>query len=47
MIGDLTTETEAELPQILEQEGITSVKVFMAYAKEFQASDRTLLKLLK
>ncbi len=47
MIGDLTPETEAELPQILEQEGITSVKVFMAYAKEFQATDRTLFKAFK
>ena len=47
MIGDLTPETEAELPLILEQEGITSVKVFMAYAKEFQATDRTLFKAFK
>ena len=47
MIGDLTPETEAELPLLLEQEGITSVKVFMAYAKEFQATDRTLFKAFK
>jgi len=47
MIGDLTPETEAELPVLLEQEGITSVKVFMAYAKEFQATDRTLFKAFK
>lgn len=47
MIGDLTPETEAELPVILEQEGITSLKVFMAYAKEFQATDRTLFKAFK
>ena len=47
MIGDLTPETEVELPVLLEQEGITSVKVFMAYAKEFQATDRTLFKAFK
>jgi len=47
MIGDLTPETEAELPVLLEQEGITSIKVFMAYAKEFQATDRTLFKAFK
>lgn len=47
MIGDLTPETEAELPVVLEQEGITSIKVFMAYAKEFQATDRTLFKAFK
>ncbi len=47
MIGDLTPETESELPLLLEQQGITSVKVFMAYAKEFQATDRTLFKAFK
>lgn len=47
MIGDLTKETEEELPIILEQEGISSIKVFMAYAKEFQATDRTLFKAFK
>lgn len=47
MISDLTPETEAELPLLLVREGITSVKVFMAYAKEFQATDRTLFKAFK
>ncbi|WP_421663332.1 dihydropyrimidinase [Lysinibacillus telephonicus] len=47
MISDLNEETEKELPLLLEQEGITSVKVFMAYAKEFQATDRTLFKAFK
>jgi dihydropyrimidinase len=47
MITDLNEETEKELPLLLEQEGITSVKVFMAYAKEFQSSDRTLFKAFK
>ena len=32
---------------LLEKEGISSIKVFMAYAKEFQASDRTLFKAFK
>lgn len=47
MISDLNEETEKELPVLLEKEGITSVKVFMAYAKEFQATDRTLYKAFK
>ena len=47
MITDFTPEKEKELPVILEQEGITSMKVFMAYAREFQSSDRTLFKAFK
>lgn len=47
MITDFTPETEKELPIILKQEGITSMKVFMAYAREFQSSDRTLFKAFK
>ncbi|WP_431027438.1 dihydropyrimidinase [Lysinibacillus sp. LZ02] len=47
MITDFTPETEKELPTILKQEGITSIKVFMAYAREFQSSDRTLFKAFK
>ena len=47
MITDFTPETEKELPIILQQEGITSMKVFMAYAREFQSSDRTLFKAFK
>ncbi len=47
MISDLNEETEKELPLLLEKEGITSIKVFMAYAKEFQATDRTLYKAFK
>jgi len=47
MITDFTPETEKELPVILKQEGITSMKVFMAYAREFQSSDRTLFKAFK
>ena len=47
MITDFTPETEKELPAILKQEGITSMKVFMAYAREFQSSDRTLFKAFK
>ena len=47
MITDFTPETEKELPTILKQEGITSMKVFMAYAREFQSSDRTLFKAFK
>ncbi|WP_102692308.1 dihydropyrimidinase [Rummeliibacillus pycnus] len=47
MIGDLNENTLAELPQVLQQEGISSIKVFLAYAKEFQATDRTLYQAFK
>lgn len=47
MIGDLNEDTLAELPVVLEKEGISSIKVFLAYAKEFQASDRTLYQAFK
>ena len=47
MITDFTEATEKELPEVLEAEGISSVKVFMAYAREFQSSDRTLFKAFK
>lgn len=47
MIGDLTEETRAELPEVLANEGISSIKVFLAYAKEFQATDRTLYEAFK
>lgn len=47
MIGDLTEETRAELPEVLASEGISSIKIFLAYAKEFQATDRTLYEAFK
>ena len=35
-----------ELPKVIEEEGITSFKVFMAYKNVFQADDETLFRTL-
>ena len=35
-----------ELPKIIDEEGITSLKVFMAYKHQFQADDETLFRTL-
>lgn len=47
MVGELTEDTLRQLPEVLESEGISSIKVFLAYAREFQASDRTLFQTFK
>jgi len=47
MVGELNDDTLRQLPEVLESEGITSIKVFLAYAREFQASDRTLFQAFK
>ncbi|MFJ8257232.1 dihydropyrimidinase [Peribacillus asahii] len=47
MVTELKDDTLAQLPAILETEGITSLKIFLAYAKEFQATDRTLFQAFK
>ena len=47
MIGDLNEQRLKELPEALDKCGISSIKVFLAYAKEFQASDRTLFQAFK
>lgn len=47
MVGELTEDTLRQLPEVLESEGIASIKVFLAYAREFQASDRTLFQAFK
>ncbi|MET3575513.1 dihydropyrimidinase [Bhargavaea ullalensis] len=47
MVGELNEDTLSQLPDVLEEEGIASVKVFLAYAREFQASDRTLFQAFK
>lgn len=44
MIAKMDDQTVKELPLILENEGITSLKVFLAYAKEFLADDKTLYR---
>ena len=35
-----------ELPKVMDEEGITSLKVFMAYKNQFQADDETLFRTL-
>ncbi|EIT86667.1 phenylhydantoinase [Fictibacillus macauensis ZFHKF-1] len=46
MIGEMTEEVMKELPTVIEKEGITSFKVFMAYKNVLQADDETLFKTL-
>ncbi|GGF94863.1 dihydropyrimidinase [Paenibacillus abyssi] len=46
MIAEVSDDVLFELPQIIEEEGITSLKVFMAYKNVFQADDGTLFKTL-
>ncbi|WP_139995541.1 dihydropyrimidinase [Paenibacillus paridis] len=44
MIGEINDEVLAELPSVVKEEGITSLKVFMAYKNVFQADDGTLFR---
>ncbi|WP_040949129.1 dihydropyrimidinase [Gorillibacterium massiliense] len=46
MVAELNDDVLFELPQIIDEEGITSLKVFMAYKNVFQADDDTLYKTL-
>jgi dihydropyrimidinase len=46
MIMDLTETVRREIPRLIEQEGIPSFKVFMAYKGVVQADDETLLRTL-
>lgn len=47
MVSELNAEVLEELPVIMEKEGITSFKVFMAYKHTLQADDGTLYQTLK
>ncbi|MFH5779413.1 dihydropyrimidinase [Heyndrickxia oleronia] len=46
MISEVNEDVLNELPSIIDNEGITSFKVFMAYKNVFQADDETLLRTL-
>lgn len=46
MVSEVTDAVLQELPLIIEEEGITSLKVFMAYKNVFQADDGTLYRTL-
>ncbi|MGJ7922653.1 dihydropyrimidinase [Neobacillus sp. LXY-4] len=45
-IVEMNENVLMELPVVMEQEGITSLKVFMAYKHQFQADDETLFRTL-
>ncbi|TXC90502.1 dihydropyrimidinase [Metabacillus litoralis] len=47
MIGEINDEVLSELPSIIDNEGISSFKVFMAYKNVFQADDGTLYRTLE
>ncbi|MBB6452538.1 dihydropyrimidinase [Salirhabdus euzebyi] len=46
MIGEMNDRVLNELPSVIEEEGITSFKVFMAYKNVLQADDETLFETL-
>jgi dihydropyrimidinase len=46
MISEINESVLNELPQVINEEGISSFKVFMAYKNVFQADDETLFKTL-
>lgn len=46
MIGEINDEVLNQLPAVIDEEGITSFKVFMAYKNVLQADDETLFKTL-
>ncbi|MEB1805845.1 MAG: dihydropyrimidinase [Bacillaceae bacterium] len=46
MIGEINDDVLEELPVVMDEEGITSFKVFMAYKNVFQADDGTLFRTL-
>ncbi|MGM9923866.1 MAG: dihydropyrimidinase [Bacillus sp. (in: firmicutes)] len=45
-IVEMNNNVLNELPEMVEEEGITSFKVFMAYKNQFQADDETLFRTL-
>lgn len=47
MIGEINENVLNELPKVMDTEGITSFKVFMAYKNVFQVDDGTLFKTLE
>ncbi|WP_101843520.1 dihydropyrimidinase [Halobacillus sp. Marseille-P3879] len=47
MVGEMNDAVIDQLPSVIEDEGITSFKVFMAYKNVFQADDETLFRTLE
>ena len=46
MIGEINDDVLNQLPAVIDEEGITSFKVFMAYKNVLQADDETLFRTL-
>ncbi|RFU69566.1 dihydropyrimidinase [Bacillus sp. V59.32b] len=46
MISEMNEQVLQEIPSVIEEEGISSFKVFMAYKHVFQADDETLFRTL-
>ncbi|PLT35432.1 dihydropyrimidinase [Bacillus sp. V5-8f] len=46
MISEINDDVLQEIPSVIDEEGITSFKVFMAYKNVFQADDETLFRTL-
>jgi len=47
MVGDLRYEILDEIPTLVNEEGVSSFKVFMAYKNNLQAEDKTLFRVLQ
>ncbi|MDQ0188678.1 dihydropyrimidinase [Alicyclobacillus cycloheptanicus] len=47
MVGDMNEQVMNEIPHIVEDEGVTSFKVFMAYKNNLQVDDETLFRTLR
>lgn len=47
MVGDMREDVMNEIPTIVEHEGVTSFKVFMAYKNNLQVDDETLFRVLR
>lgn len=47
MVGDMNERVMNEIPHIVEEEGVASFKVFMAYKNNLQVDDETLFRTLR
>jgi dihydropyrimidinase len=47
IISEYNDHVLEELPILAEQEGVTSIKLFMAYKRELMANDRKMFKIMK
>ncbi|MCL6627158.1 MAG: amidohydrolase family protein, partial [Alicyclobacillus shizuokensis] len=47
MVGDMNEQVRNEIPRIVEEEGVSSFKVFLAYKNNLQVDDETLFQTLR